>query len=59
MLNSELLEEGWALQASAVNKSINLVTQNAQRIDLALKMQSCVIISPMHHLTILKIEAEL
>ena len=39
--------------------SINLVTTNPQRIDLALKVQSWNGISPMHCLTSLKILAEL
>ena len=39
--------------------SINLGTTNPQRIDVALKWQSCDVISPMHCLTSLKIVAEL
>ena len=54
---SNLIEIGWALQASLVNKSINLGTTNAQRIDLALKVRSRGVISPMHSLTSLKILA--
>ena len=33
----KLIEKGWALQASTVNKSINFGTINAQRIDLGIK----------------------
>ena len=33
----KLIEKGWALQASTVNKSINFGTINAQRIDLGVK----------------------
>ena len=49
----------WALQASTVNKSINLGTTNAQGIDMALKMGSHDINSAMHYLTSLNIMAEL
>ena len=40
-------------------QSINLGTTNSQRIDEALKVQSCDVISPKHSLTSLKILAEL
>ena len=49
----------WALQPSVVNTSINLVTTNAYRSDLALKVQSCDVISHMHCLIRLKIAVEL
>ena len=49
----------WGTQPSVVNKIFNLGTTNTQSIDLALKMQSCDIISPMHCLTSMKIAAEL
>ena len=55
----KLIEYDWALQPAEVNKSINLGTINPQRIDLALKRQSCDVISPMHCLTCLKKVAEL
>ena len=47
------------LATAVENMSINLGTTNAQRIDLALKIWSCGVISPMHCLTSLKIVAEL
>ena len=56
---SKLIEKGWALQPAVVNESINLGTTTAQRIDLALKVRSHNVISPMHCLTSLKILAEL
>ena len=55
----KLIEYDWALHPSAVNKSINLGTTNAQRIDLALKIRSRDVISTMICLTTLKIVAEL
>ena len=56
----ELLNnKGWALQPTIRNNSINLGTGKAPRIDLALKVCSHDVISPMHSLTSLKILAEL
>ena len=46
ILLTKLIESGWALQSSVGNKIFNLGTTNANRIDLALKMRSCDIISP-------------
>ena len=43
---AKLIEKGWALQPSVVNKGVNLGTTNAQRINLALKMHSHDVISP-------------
>ena len=48
-----------ALQPTVVNKSFNLRTTNPQKTDLALKRQSCDVISPMHCLSSLKKVAEL
>ena len=59
MLNAKLIEQGWALQPSLVNKRINLGTTSAQIINLALKERSSDVIRPMHCLTSLKILAEL
>ena len=59
LLVAKLKEKGWALQPGLVNKSINLGNTNAQRIDQALKVQSCDTISLMHCLTSLNIVAEL
>ena len=47
------------MKPSLVNKSFNLPTTNAQRIDLTLNVWSCDIISPMLCLTSLNILAEL
>ena len=47
------------IRLGAANKSINLGTIEAQTIDLALKMQSLVTLSPMHCLTSSKIMVEL
>ena len=44
-----------ALQPATENKSINLGTTNLHKIDMALKIVSCDIISPVHCLTNLKI----
>ena len=55
LLVAKLKEKGWTLQPGLVNKSINLGSTNAQRIDQALKVQSCDAISLMHCLTSLKI----
>ena len=52
---SNLIEKGWAPQASLVNNSINLAITNTQRIDLALKVRSRDVISPMHCLNCMKI----
>ena len=48
-------KKGWTLKPSLVSKSINFGTTNAQKIDLALKVRSCQVISPMHRMTCLKI----
>ena len=56
---NKLPTQCWALQPSVVNTSINLVTTNTYRIDLALKVRSCDVISPMHCLTSPKIVVEL
>ena len=53
------MEYGLALQPALVNKSINLWTTNAKRIDLALKMRNGDVIGPMPCLTSLKFVAEL
>ena len=47
------------IQPLFVEMSSSLGTTNDQRIDVALKMQSCDVISTMHCLTSLKIVAEL
>ena len=47
------------LRPSLVDISFNLGTTNTQRIDLALKVRSCDVISPMHGLTSLNILAVL
>ena len=59
VLRAKLIEQGWALQPSLVNKSINLGTTNTQGIDQVLKVLSHDVIIPMHWLTSLKILAEL
>ena len=53
-----LIKQGWALQLSLVNQSINLGTTNAQRFYLALKVQSYDVITPIYCLTSLMILAE-
>ena len=55
----KLIEKDWALLFSLVNKSINLGTTSAQRIDLAIKVRSSDVIRPTHCLTSLKNLAEL
>ena len=55
----KLIEEGGALKPYVVNKSFNMGTTSAHRIDLALKIRSCDGISHMHYLTHLKTEARL
>ena len=47
------------MKPSLVNKSFNLPTTNAERIDLTLNVRSCDIISPMLCLTSLYMLAEL
>ena len=59
VLLNKVNRKSWTLQPSALNMSIKLGTTNTHRIDLALKMRSCDIISPMHCLTSLSILAEL
>ena len=44
----------WALQHGVLKRSINFATTSPHIIDLALKNQSCDVISPMHSLTSLK-----
>ena len=53
-----LIKQGWALQLSLVNQSINLGTTSAQRFYLALKVQSYDVITPIYCLTSLMILAE-
>ena len=48
-----------ALQPAEINKSINLCKTNAHKIDLALKIWSFDVISPMLSLTTLNIAADL
>ena len=56
----ELLNnKGWALQPTIGNNSINLGTGKAPRIDLALKVRSVDVISPMNCLTSLKSQKSL
>ena len=63
----KLIETGWSLQPSAVNKlwtinenhCLNLGTTNTEIIDLTLKMQSHDIISPLINLTSMKLATEL
>ena len=56
---AKLIEKGWALQPSVINKGINLGTTNAHKIDLDLKVQSRKVMSPMQCLASLEILAEL
>ena len=58
-VGSKLIEYGLALHPALINKSINLGTTNAKRIDPALKVGSCDIISPRQCLTCLKKVVEL
>ena len=56
---AKLIEQGRAFQPALVNKSINSGTTSNHKIDLALKIQSSDVISPMHCRTSLKIVAEM